>query len=148
MLAWWLCSMQNEFNEEYLTQYHTPFLTTHWYCQIAMGAWPLYYVWPLPSHLIFESSDNWLHTYTADRRWPITMLLIGRHGQSRAQRALVGGCSGFYSSDLDTAVHPGICETELFLRYWPFVRGIHRSPVNSTHNGQWRGTLMFSLTYI
>ena len=31
--------------------------------------------------------------------------------------------------------------------YWPFVRGIHRSPVNSLHKGQWRGTLMFSLIY-
>ena len=28
---------------------------------------------------------------------------------------------------------------------WPFVRGIHRWPVNSPHKGQWRGTLMFSL---
>ena len=32
-------------------------------------------------------------------------------------------------------------------RYWPFVRGIHRSPVNSPHTGQWRGALMFSLIY-
>ena len=32
-----------------------------------------------------------------------------------------------------------------FLHYWPFVRGIHRSPVNSPHKGQWRGTLIFSL---
>ena len=32
-----------------------------------------------------------------------------------------------------------------FLRYWPFVRRIHRSPVNSPHKGQWRGALMFSL---
>ena len=30
-------------------------------------------------------------------------------------------------------------------RYWPFVRGIHRSPVNSPHKGQWRGALVFSL---
>ena len=29
--------------------------------------------------------------------------------------------------------------------YWPFVRGIHRSPVNSQHKDQWRGALMFSL---
>ena len=29
-------------------------------------------------------------------------------------------------------------------RYWPFVRGIHRPPVNSLHKGQWRGALMFS----
>ena len=32
-----------------------------------------------------------------------------------------------------------------FPRYWPFVRGIHRSPVNSPHKGQWRGALMFTL---
>ena len=32
-----------------------------------------------------------------------------------------------------------------FPRYWPFVRGIHWSPVNSPHKGQWRGALMFSL---
>ena len=34
-----------------------------------------------------------------------------------------------------------------FPRYCPFVRGIHRSPVNSPHKGQWRGALMFSLIY-
>ena len=28
---------------------------------------------------------------------------------------------------------------------WPFVRGTHRSPVNSPRKGQWRGALMFSL---
>ena len=32
-----------------------------------------------------------------------------------------------------------------FPRYWPFVWGIHRSPVNSPHKGQWRGALIFSL---
>ena len=32
-----------------------------------------------------------------------------------------------------------------FPRYWPCVRGIHRSLVNSLHKGQWRGTLMFFL---
>ena len=28
------------------------------------------------------------------------------------------------------------------------MRGIHRSPVNSPHKGQWRGALMFSLIYV
>ena len=37
------------------------------------------------------------------------------------------------------------CKTPWCPRYWPFVRGIHRSPVNSPHKGQWRGALMFSL---
>ena len=32
-----------------------------------------------------------------------------------------------------------------FPRYWAFVRGIHRTPVNSPHKGQWRGALMYSL---
>ena len=33
----------------------------------------------------------------------------------------------------------------IFPRYWPFVRGIHRSPVTSPHKGPWRGALMFTL---
>ena len=36
-------------------------------------------------------------------------------------------------------------QMETFSRYCPFVRGIHRSPVNSPHKGQWCGALMFSL---
>ena len=38
-------------------------------------------------------------------------------------------------------------QMETFPRYWPFVREIHRSPVNSLHKGQWRGALMLSLIY-
>ena len=34
-----------------------------------------------------------------------------------------------------------------FPRYWPFVRGIHRSPGNYLRKGQWRGALMFSLIF-
>ena len=30
-------------------------------------------------------------------------------------------------------------------RYWSFVRGIHRSLVNSSHKVQWRGALVFSM---
>ena len=43
------------------------------------------------------------------------------------------------------AVHDGVTKWKQFPRYWTFVRGIHRSPVNSPHNGQWRIALMFSL---
>ena len=41
--------------------------------------------------------------------------------------------------------HDDVIKCKHFPRYWPFVRGIHRSPVNSPHKGQWRGALMFSL---
>ena len=39
--------------------------------------------------------------------------------------------------------HDDVIKWKHFPRYWPFVRGIHRSPVNSPHKGQWRGVLMF-----
>ena len=41
--------------------------------------------------------------------------------------------------------HDDVIKWKHFPRYWPFVRGIHRSPVNSPHKVQWRGALMFSL---
>ena len=36
-------------------------------------------------------------------------------------------------------------QMETFPRYWPIVRGIHRSQVNSPHRGQWHRALIFSL---
>ena len=44
-----------------------------------------------------------------------------------------------------TGFHEDVIKWKHFQRYWPFVREIHRSPVNSPHNGQWRGALTFSL---
>ena len=38
-----------------------------------------------------------------------------------------------------------VIKWKYFSRYWPFVWGIHRSPVNSLHKGQWHGALMFSM---
>ena len=41
--------------------------------------------------------------------------------------------------------HDDVIKWRHFPRNWPFVRGIHRSPVNSLHKAQWRGALMLSL---
>ena len=41
--------------------------------------------------------------------------------------------------------HDDVIKWKHFPRNWPFVRGIHQSPVNSPHKGQWSGALMFSL---
>ena len=43
--------------------------------------------------------------------------------------------------------HDDVIKWKHFPHHWPFVRGIHQSPVNSPHKGQWRGALMFSLMY-
>ena len=45
----------------------------------------------------------------------------------------------------DAAIHYDVIKWKYFPRYWPYVRGIHRRPVNSPHKGPWRGALMFSL---
>ena len=42
-------------------------------------------------------------------------------------------------------LHDDVIKWKHYPRYWPFVRGIHRSPVNFPHNDQWRGALMFYL---
>ena len=42
-------------------------------------------------------------------------------------------------------VHYDVIKWKHFPHYWPFVREIHRWPVNSPHNGQWRGALRASL---
>ena len=39
------------------------------------------------------------------------------------------------------ASHDDVIEWKHFPRYWPFVRGIHQSPLNSPHKGQWRRAL-------
>ena len=44
---------------------------------------------------------------------------------------------------VDGILHDDVIEWKLFPSYWPFVRGIHRSPVISPHKGQWRGALIF-----
>ena len=38
--------------------------------------------------------------------------------------------------------HDDVIKWKYFPRCWPFLRGIHRSLVNSPHKGQWRGALM------
>ena len=43
--------------------------------------------------------------------------------------------------------HDDVIKWKHFPRNWPFVREIHRSPVNFPHKGQRRGALMFSLIY-
>ena len=50
-----------------------------------------------------------------------------------------------HCNDCRSLFHDDVIKWKHFPRYWPFVRGIHRSPVNSPHKGQWRGALMFTL---
>ena len=51
-------------------------------------------------------------------------------------------CIGLWSDNLRGYFHQDVIKWKHFPRYWPFVKGINRSPVNSPHKGQWRGDLM------
>ena len=53
-----------------------------------------------------------------------------------------------WNAVIHLCTHYDVIKWKHFPRNWPFVRGIHRSPVNSPHKGQWRGALMFSLICI
>ena len=52
-----------------------------------------------------------------------------------------------YIPGLDTCIiyRDDFIKLKHILCYWPLVRGIHRSPANSLHKGQWRRALIFFL---
>ena len=84
-------------------------------------------IFPCPHRLsLSHGSSNDISCFTA----------VGRHGKAAS-----------HIPHPDKSVHDDAIKCKHFLRYWPFVRGIHRSPVNSPHEGQWRGALMFSLIF-
>ena len=49
---------------------------------------------------------------------------------------------GFHAANVWTD-HDDVTKWKHFPRYWPFVPRIYRPLVNSPHEGQWRGALMF-----
>ena len=49
------------------------------------------------------------------------------------------------STLLFAEIHDDVIKWKHFPRNWPFVRGIHRSPVNYPNKAQWRVALMLSL---
>ena len=57
----------------------------------------------------------------------------------------IGTKAGSLKPRIVIILHDDVIKWKHFLRYWPFVRGSHRSLLNSPHRGQWCGALMFSL---
>ena len=94
-----------------------------------------------------------LHPANERQRYKVTMSLIG-WVQAKNQPcwlSMVHKIHITYTYNMLTSVgiiwihHNDVIKWKHFPRYWPFVRGIHQSPVNSPHKGQWRRALMFSL---
>ena len=111
-----------------------------------------------------SSTDNCILRPISSHSWG----LLHWHCDNQITVIFLFGTSGVRSKDMsicmyiDTALalgkscmyewhgrielcHDDVIKWKHFPRYWPFVRGIHRSPVNSPHKGQWHGALIFSL---
>ena len=76
--------------------------------------------------------------------WSLTRLICISEGKPRIVQEIGSTFSEIFLSYI-VSTHDDVIKWKHFPCYWPFVRGIHRSPVNSPHKGQWRGALMFSL---
>ena len=76
---------------------------------------------------------------------PYGAIYLGQHWRIWANVNL-SMCS-WLSHESNFSGHDDVIKWKHFPRNWPFVREIHRSPVNCPHKGQWRGALMFSLIY-
>ena len=76
----------------------------------------------------------------------VTEIWQGRLSASIVSQVMAVGRHGLFSLGMFSN-HDDVIKWEHFPHYWPFVRGIHRSPVNSPEKGQWRGALMFSLIW-
>ena len=84
--------------------------------------------YPIKPYSCDRDHDGWMSSYHA-------LVVSGT----------IGTVSTVKSQNLWPKLHDDVIKWKHFPRYWPFVRGIHRSPVNSPHKGQWRGALMSSL---
>ena len=73
--------------------------------------------------------------------WPV----VGTSPWAMANTLEIAPRSKSKQVSMDYISHDDIIKWKQFPRYWPFVRGIHRWPVNSPHKGQWRRALMFYL---
>ena len=88
------------------------------------------------SHEILKTRDIWLELSARSEIWPAAKAPVKCRSDFYTQVA----CRTF---NLIAYVHDDVIKWKHFPRYWAFLQGIHRSPVNSPHKGQWRGALRF-----
>ena len=85
--------------------------------------------------------------YTLTSKWLKMGTKVSHHMIWQADYGWMINCY-WCNPSLSSTLHDDVIKWKHFPRNWPFVREIHRSPVNFPHKGQWRGALMFSLIYV
>ena len=95
--------------------------------------------------LVTLFSYNWLYPGLFGIIIGIQMFFVVFHFVSGLILSWLFYCRLSCFTLLKVSIHDDVIKWKHLPRYWPFVRGIHRSPVNSPHKGQWREALVFSL---
>ena len=82
-----------------------------------------------------------------NKNWPKKNVAISSeiqilkfYGKKNPTSLPVGG-----DGEREVTEHDDVIKWKYFPPFWLFVRGIHRSPVNSPHKRQWRGAFVLSL---
>ena len=89
--------------------------------------------------------DLLIREYRGSTRWLMFPLMLVRNKLLIKQSCCLRFEMQWRLCNIHVTNHDDVIKCEHFPRYWPFVRGIYQSPVNSPHKGQWCGALMFSL---
>ena len=88
------------------------------------------------------------HGHYCACKWPSTQCFTIRHSTDDINLKMINEISKLCTTmvvNVNWPEHDDIIKWKHFLLYRPFVWGIHWSPVNSPHKGQWHGALMFSV---
>ena len=114
----------------------------------------------LVSNILDRSQRYFAHVTTVTLSWRVqNIVVIGVvyftpewfefSSNFEFDRNMLSGTGAWYQPYSALSIyHDAVIKWKHFPRNWPFERGIHRSPVNSPHKGQWRGALMFSLVCV
>ena len=121
---------------KFVTNIHTIARPWGWAMGCLLWVEVLIYVMPqsLQSGIILCVPSQWEMTLHCN----VISHWLGTHTQWSLLQWCIHQC-------ITLDLHDDVIKWKHFLCNWPFVQGIHRSPDNSPHKGQWRGALMFSL---
>ena len=155
--------------EDLITTSHRFTQTTiFWYiCIISHSMYqiepPIYFVMYTPileiSYIFKDNPINdhrprckvwlWYMVYPCD----VETKIFCKHWVNAMAADVLAPCVDIYSNkavllvvqDIRVLLYDDVIKWKHFQCHWPFVRGIHRLPVDSPHKSQCRGALIFSL---
>ena len=118
-----------------------------------LGHWPGHSLWEkIRKIMVCHFKNRLLQSFTSMLRYSLLWVHFAVWNVGHKHLKLQNYITGFPTCNIGSLSmitisfrHDDIIKWKHFSHYWPFMRGIPWSPVNSPHKGEWRGALMFSL---